>query len=184
MAYQRKLGRTADQRKALLRGQVTSLLKYGKIETTESKAKEVRRIAERLITLAVKECDNTVTTKKETHNEKKQLTILEVVNDAPSKLHARRMMTAYLYNMPEDKLKKGDTDPATGDPMDKDETKKEYRERTKDAKYPVVEKLFREYGPKFKARNAEKNVAGGYTRMYKLGPRRGDGAEMVILEII
>ena len=60
MAYQRKLGRTADQRKALLRGLVTNLIKYGKIETTEAKAKEVRRIAERLITLAAKECDNTV----------------------------------------------------------------------------------------------------------------------------
>ena len=62
--------------------------------------------------------------------------------------------------------------------------KKEYKERTKDVKYPVVEKLFREYGPMFKKRNAEKNAAGGYTRMYKLGPRRGDAAELVMLEII
>ena len=54
---QRKLGRTADQRKALLRNQVTNLLWYGRIETTEARAKEVRRVAERLITLAVKECD-------------------------------------------------------------------------------------------------------------------------------
>ena len=88
--------------------------------------------------------------------------ILVVVNDAPSKLHARRQMTAYLYNVPQQKLA--------------DENKKEYKERTKDVKYPVVEKLFREYGPMFKKRNAEKNVAGGYTRMYKLGPRRGDAA--------
>ena len=65
MAYQRKLGRTADQRKALLRGLVTNLIKYGKIETTEAKAKEVRRVAERLITLAAKECDNTVEVTKE-----------------------------------------------------------------------------------------------------------------------
>ena len=66
MAHQRKLGRTADQRKALLRNQVTNLIWYGRIETTEAKAKEVRRIADRMITLAIKECDNTVTTTKET----------------------------------------------------------------------------------------------------------------------
>ena len=163
MAYQRKLGRTADQRKALLRGLTTNLIKYGKIETTESKAKEVRRIAERLITLAAKECDNTVEVTKEFHNDKGQLVTETVKNDAPSKLHARRMMLAYLYNMPEEKLA--------------DENKAEYRARTKDVKYPVIEKLF-EIGRKHQDRK------GGYTRIYKLGPRRGDAAEMVILEIL
>ena len=104
MAYQRKLGRTASQRKALLRGLTTNLINNGKIETTEAKAKEVRRIAERLITLAVKEHENTVTVTKEFHNDKGQLVEETVKNDAPSKLHARRMMLAYLYNMPEQKL--------------------------------------------------------------------------------
>ena len=170
MATQRKLGRTADQRKALLRGLVTNLIWYGRIETTEAKAKEVRRIAERMITLAVKECDNTVSVTKETHNELGQLVTLELTNDAPSKLHARRMMMAYLYDLQEQKLA--------------DENKADYKERTKDNKHPVVEKLFREIGPKYKARNAEKNCSGGYTRIYKLGPRRGDAAEMVILELI
>ena len=170
MAYKRKLGRTADQRKALLRNQVTSLIWNGRIKTTEAKAKEVRRIADRMITLAIKECDNTVATTKETHNDKGQLMTIDVVNDAPSKLHARRMMMAYLYDLKEAKKD--------------DETKAEYKERTKDNKHPVVEKLFREIGPKFKARNAEKNCAGGYTRIIKMGPRRGDAAEMVILEIV
>ena len=170
MAYQRKLGRTADQRKALLRGLVTDLIWYGRIETTEAKAKEVRRIADRMITLAVKECENTVSVTKETHNEKGQLVTLEVTNDAPSKLHARRLMMAYLYDLQEQKQK--------------DESKADYKERTKDNKHPVVEKLFREIGPKYKARNAEKNCSGGYTRIYKLGPRRGDAAEMVVLELV
>ncbi len=170
MANQRKLGRTADQRKALLRNQVTNLIWYGRIETTVSKAKEVRKIADKMITLAIRECDNNVSATKETHNEKGQLITLEVTNDAPSKLHARRMMMANLYDLKEAKKD--------------DENKAEYRERTKDNKHPVVEKLFREIGTKYQARNAEKNCAGGYTRIYKLGPRRGDAAEMVVLELV
>lgn len=167
---QRKLGRTADQRKALLRNQVTNLIWYGRIETTLARAKEVRSAAEKMITLAIRECENTVDAQKQFHNEKGQIVTIDVVNDAPSKLHARRQMLAYLYELQEEKQD--------------GETKSEYRERTKDVKYPVVEKLFREIGPKYKARNAEKNCAGGYTRIYKLGPRRGDAAEMVIIELI
>ena len=170
MAYQRKLGRTASQRKALLRNQVTNLIWNGRIVTTEAKAKEIRSLAENMITLAIKECDNTVTVTKETHNDKGQLMTIECVNDAPSKLAARRTMMAYLYDLKEEKKA--------------DETKSEYKERTKDNKHPVVEKLFREIGPKYKARNAEKNCAGGYTRIYKLGPRRGDAAEMVVIELV
>ena len=170
MAYKRKLGRTADQRKALLRNQVTNLIWYGRIETTVAKAKEVRRIADRMITLAIKECDNTVSTTKQTHNDKGQLMTIDVVNDAPSKLHARRIMMAYLYDLQEARKQ--------------DESRKEYRERTKDNRHPVVEKLFREIGPRFKARNAQKGCAGGYTRITKIGPRRGDAAEMVVLELV
>jgi len=167
---QRKLGRPADQRKALLRNQVTSLIWYGRIETTLARAKEVRRAAERLITMAINECDHTVSVMKQTHNEKGQLMTPEVVNDAPSKLHARRMIMSYLY--------------AFKDVRGKDEDKEDYQERTKDIKYPVVEKLFREIGPKFKKRNEDKQCAGGYTRIYKLGPRRGDAAEMCVIEIL
>ncbi|MBQ8093829.1 MAG: 50S ribosomal protein L17 [Clostridia bacterium] len=170
MANQRKLGRTAAQRKALLRNQVTNLIWYGRIETTLAKAKEVRVMAERLITLAVKECDNNISVEKTFNNDKGQSTTITVQNDAPSKLAARRRILAYLYNIKDGRLA--------------EESKREYRERTKDAKYPVVEKLFREIGPKYKARNAEKNCAGGYTRIIKKGPRRGDAAEMVILELI
>lgn len=170
MAHQRKLGRTADQRKALLRNQVTNLIWYGRIETTVTRAKEVRSAAERLITLAIRECENNVEATKEFHNDKGQLVTITVTNDLPSKLHARRLIMAYLYDIQEAKQD--------------DESKKDYKERTKDNKHPAVEKLFREIGPKYKARNAEKNCAGGYTRIYKLGPRRGDAAEMAIIELI
>ena len=164
MAYQRKLGRTASQRKALLRGLTTNLFNNGRIETTEAKAKEVRRIAERLITLAVKEHENTVTVTKEFHNDKGQLVQQEFVNDAPSKLAARRQIVSYLYNVPVAR--------------EEDERKAAYKARQREVKYPVVEKLFREIAPACKERK------GGYPRMYKMGPRRGDAAEMVILEII
>ena len=103
-------------------------------------------------------------------NDKKQIVKETFVNDLPSKLHARRLMMAYLYDIKEQKKD--------------DENKADYKERTKDNKHPVVEKLFREYGPKYRARNQEKNCAGGYTRMYKLGPRRGDAAEMVVIELV
>jgi len=166
----RKLGKPTDQRKALLRNQVTNLIWYGRIETTLARAKEVSSVAEHLITLAVRECDNTVEVTKETKNDKQQIVTLTVTNDAPSKLHARRQVMSYLYNIPA--VKKAD------------ESKSDFKERTKDVKYPVVEKLFREIGPKYKARKAEKGIGGGYTRIVKKGPRRGDAAEMVILELV
>ena len=170
MATERKLGRTASQRKAMLRNLTTNLLWYGRIETTEAKAKEVRSIVDKMITLAIREYDKTVEVEKEFYNDKKQIVKETFVNDLPSKLHARRLMMAYLYDVQEAKKD--------------DESKAEYKERTKDNKHPVVEKLFREYGPKYRARNQEKNCAGGYTRIYKLGPRRGDAAEMVIIELV
>lgn len=170
MATERKLGRTASQRKAMLRNLTTNLLWYGRIETTEAKAKEVRSIVDKMITLAIREYDKTVDVEKEFYNDKKQIVKQTFTNDLPSKLHARRLMMAYLYDIQEAKKD--------------DESKSEYKERTKDNKHPVVEKLFREYGPKYRARNAEKSCAGGYTRIYKLGPRRGDAAEMVIIELV
>ena len=170
MATERKLGRTASQRKAMLRNLTTNLLWYGRIETTEAKAKEVRSIVDKMITLAIREYDQTVEVEKEFYNDKKQIVKQTFTNDLPSKLHARRLMMAYLYDIKEAKKD--------------DENKAEYKERTKDNKHPVVEKLFREYGPKYRARNQEKGCAGGYTRIIKKGPRRGDAAEMVILELV
>ncbi len=167
---QRKLGRAADQRLALLRNQTTQFLFNGKIETTLARAKEIRSIAEKFITLAIRECDNTVEVTKTTNNEKGQAVSITVHNDLPSRLHARRQMMAYLYKLPAPKLK--------------DENKSDYKKRTKDVANPVIEKLFREIGPKYKKRREEKGQGGGYTRILRMGPRRGDGAEVVILELV
>lgn len=170
MAKERKLGRPADQRKALLRNQVSQLIWNGKITTTLDRAKEVRSIAEKLITLAMRECDNTVEVTKTYKNNKGQEVTETFVNDAPSKLHARRILMAYLYDLQEQKKP--------------DESKADFKERTKDIKHPIIEKMFREYAPKYNKRKAELGQGGGYTRILKMGPRKGDGAEMVVLELI
>lgn len=160
----RKLGKASDHRNAMLRNLTTALLWNGKIVTTEARAKEVRPIAEKLITLAVSEYKNTVTVEKETRNDKEQIVKVEKINDLPSKLHARRQMMAYLYNITL--------------PMNDKETKTEYKARVKETPHPVVEKLFREIAPKYDGRK------GGYTRIYKLGPRRGDATEMAVIELV
>jgi len=165
----RKLGKPTDQRVAMLRNLTTAFILNGKIVTTITRAKEVQPIAEKLITLAMKEYKNSVVVEKESRNDKQQIIKREVHNDLPSKLHARRQMMAYLYDVPEFKSKK--------------ESKSEYRERTKDKRHLVIEKLFREIGPKYDKRGEEVG-RGGYTRILKMGPRRGDGAEMVVLEMV
>ena len=110
---ERKLGRRSSGRRALLRGVVTALFQYGRITTTEVKAKEIRPFAERLITLAKR-----------------------------GDLHARRLVAAELV------------------------------------KPEVVQKLFAEIAPKFAGR------PGGYTRILKVGPRRGDAAPMAVIELV
>lgn len=178
MAKYRKLGRTSDQRKALIRNQVTALLYNGKIVTTEAKAKEVRKVAEGLIALAVKEKDNfeevTVTAKvprKDAEGKRvkevvdgKKVTVYDEVEktvkkDQPSKLHARRQMLKVLY-------------PVVEVPADAAGKKRGTK------KVDLTEKLFNEYGPKYAGRN------GGYTRIIKIGPRKGDAAMEVIIELV
>ncbi len=178
MAGYRKLGRTTDQRKALIRNQVTNLLHHGKIVTTEAKAKEIRKVAEGLIALAVREKDNfekvTVTAKvarKDAEGKRvkevvdgKKVTVYdevqkEITKDAPSRLHARRQMLKVLY-------------PVKEVPTEAAGKKK----HTKDV--DLVEKLFTEYATKYEGRN------GGYTRIIKIGPRKGDAAMEVVLELV
>ena len=178
MAKYRKLGRTSDQRKALIRGQVTALLYNGKIVTTEAKAKEIRKVAEGLIALAVKEKDNfeEVTVKaKVACKDKDGKRVKEVVDgkkvtvydevektikkDKPSRLHARREMLKVLY-------------PVKEVPAEAAGKKK----NTKQVDLPA--KLFDEIAPKYADRN------GGYTRIVKIGQRKGDGALEVLLELV
>ena len=174
----RKLGKASAQRNALLRNQVTQLLYHGKIRTTEAWAKEVVKIAEKLITLAVKEKDNydevTVTAKvakkdkdgkrvKEVVDGKKVTVYDEVEKtikkDQPSRLHARREMLKVLY-------------PVTEVPEKAAGRKKNTKE------VDLVEKLFSEIAPKYEDRK------GGYTRIVKIGLRKGDAAMEVLLELV
>ena len=170
MANHRKLGRPSDQRMAMLRNQVTNLIWYGKIETTLARGKEVQSMAEHLITIAMRQCDNTVELTKKTKNDKQQIVELTVTNDSPERLAARRRVMKYLYDIPA--------------VQNKDEDRDDFKARQKQVKHQVVEKLFREIAPKYKKRAEEKGQGGGYTRLVKIGPRRGDAAEMVIVELV
>lgn len=170
----RKLGRTTDHRLSMLKSLTTSLLLHGRVETTEAKAKEVRSIVEKLITLGIKEQSNFTTAEKKvsyakvdeagkkvteevtSKNGKKynkvvrEVTTKTVEIDMPSRLAARRKMFNKI-----NKIKDAD-----GKNID------------------LTAKLFGEYADKYKDRT------GGYTRILKLGQRRGDGAEVVILELV
>lgn len=178
MAGYRKLGRTSDQRKAMLRSQVTNLLYHGKIVTTEARAKEVKKIAEGIIALAVKEKDNFETVKvtaKVARKDKDGKRVKEVVDgkrvtvydevdktikkDLPSRLHARRQMLKVLYP-----VKDVPTTPAGR------------KKNTKEV--DLVAKLFDEIAPKYESRK------GGYTRIVKIGQRKGDAAMEVLLELV
>lgn len=202
MAEYRKLGKKTKLRKALLRSQVTALLYNGKIITTEARAKEVQKIVEPMITLAAKEKDNfeEVTVKAKvarkdkdghrvkqivdrddptkvlsaTHRDKdgklirmengRTVTVYDevekkVTKDAPSRLHARRQIEKFLY-------------PVTEVPKDQAGRRKATKE------IDLVDKLFNEYGKKYASR------AGGYTRIVRIGERKGDAAMMVLLELV
>lgn len=174
MARNRKLGRTTDQRLSMLKTLTTDLILHGKIETTEARAKEVKSIADSLISLAVKEKDNfemvdvkvsraklddkgnKVTEKATSKNGKEYLKVVreEVTEsrqkDMPSRLNARRKIMRKINKVKDSKGKNID----------------------------LPGKLFNEIAPKYT------DKVGGYTRIIKLGQRRGDAAEVVILELV
>ncbi len=178
MAGYRKLGRTSSQRKAMLRNLTTNLLYHGSIKTTDTRAKEVRKMAEKLITLAVKEQNNfeevTVNAKVAKKDEKgrrvkeevngKRVTVFETVEkqikkDNVTRLNARRKILSVLY-------------PVTEVPADG------RKKRSNTVNVDMAAKLFDEIAPKYTDRK------GGYTRIIKIGQRKGDGAEEVIIELV
>ena len=175
MATNRKLGRTTDIRMAMLKNLTTDLLVHGKIETTLPRAKEVKSIADSIISLAIKEKDNfeeveqkvvkakldskgnKVTELVKSKNGKEYLKVVKEETtekrqkDMPSRLNARRTMMTKINKVKD----------SEGNAVD------------------LPSKLFNEIAPKY----AGKNV-GGYTRIVKAGPRRGDGAEVAILQLV
>lgn len=165
-----KLGRPTKERTALLRNQVSYLLWNEKLETTVAKAKSVRSLAEKLITLAVNTYEDTVKVVKTVKNDKGVKVNQEVINDGAKKLNARRKMMAYLYDLQEVKGEK--------------ESKAAFKAKTKDINHPLIEKMFNVYAPKYAKRAQELGQGGGYTRIIKLGARRGDDAEMAIIELV
>ena len=167
---ERKLGVNATQRLALIKNQASALLWYGKIETTLARAKEVAAYVSKIITLAVNSYEDTVETEVKVADAKGKETVKTLVKDGAKKLNARRKIMTLVNDLQEVKGFK--------------ESKPEFKNRTKAIKYPLIEKIFDEYAPKYATRKEEKGQGGGYTRIYKLGVRKGDAAEMAILELV
>ena len=174
MPAQRKLGRATDQWKAMLKSLVTALLQKGKIETTEARAKEVKAIAEKLIAMAIKENGNFTSRQIKISSAKVDGKGRKITKAATSKNGKK-------YEVVDREIK---TDMVTVDNPSRLNARRKamnwiYRVKDENGKYiNVVDKLFDDIGPKFK------DVNGGYTRIYKLGPRRGDAAEAVSLELV
>ena len=166
----RKLGVTTAQRKAMLRNLASDLLWYGKIETTEARAKETRSYTEKLITLAINTYTDNVEIKKTETNDKGKEVTITIVKDGSKKLAARRKLMESLFDLQEVRAFK--------------ESKVDFKARTKGINHPLIEKIFNEIAPKYAERKEQLGQGGGYTRKYLKGQRRGDAAEVAIIELV
>jgi large subunit ribosomal protein L17 len=165
-----RMGITTTQRKAVLRNQASNLLWYGRIEVTEGHVRALRPYVEKIITLAVNTYADTVETQKVETNDKGKEVTVSGVKDGAKKLAARRAIMAKTYDLQEIK--------------EFNEKKSDFKARTADVQHPLMDKIFNEIAPKYAARKEELGQGGGYTRIYLLGERRGDGAESAIIELV
>ena len=162
--------RPTKERISLLRNQASSLLWDGKVETTVARAKALQSYAEKILTLAINSYQDTVKAVKTEVDSKGVKVKKEVLNDGPKKLQARRAIMAKLFDRQEQRQPK--------------ESKENFVARTKDINHPLIEKIFNVYAPKYAERAKQVGQVGGYTRIIKLGMRRGDASEMAVVELV
>ncbi len=165
-----RMGLTTTQRKAVLRNQASNLLWYGRIEVTEGHVRALRPYVEKIITLAVNSYEDTIETTVTTKDAKGNEVTKKVIKDGPKKLNARRKIMSLTYDLQFVK--------------EKGESKAEFKARVKGINHPLIEKIFNEIAPKYAERKEELGQGGGYTRKYLKGQRRGDAAEIAIVELV
>ena len=165
-----KMGLTSTQRKAVLRNQASNLLWYGRIEVTAGHVKSLRSYVEKIITLAVNTYDDVIeTTVTKTDAKGKEVTT-KVVKDGAKKLNARRKIMSLTYDIQFTK--------------NANESASDFKARVKGINHPLIEKIFNEIAPKYAERKEQLGQGGGYTRKYLKGERRGDAAEVAIIELV
>ena len=165
-----RMGLTTKQRKAVLRNQASNLLWYGKIEVTEGHVASLRKYVEKIITLAINTYEDTVESTVTTKDAKGKEVTKKVIKDGVKKLAARRKIMSLTYDIQFAKEPK--------------ESKGAYKARTKGINHPLIEKIFNEIAPKYAERKEQLGQGGGYTRRYLKGERRGDAAEVAIIELV
>ena len=166
----RKLGKPTNQRLAMVSNLATDLLWYGHIETTFDRAKAAAKLAEKIITLAVNSYEDVVVTDKKTIDNNGKEKTVTISKDGVKKLAARRTMIAMLEDRQEQR-KKG-------------EKLADFEARTQGIEMPLIEKIFDDIAPKYAERAKELGQKGGYTRVVKTNVRRGDNAQMALVELV
>lgn len=166
----RKLGKPTDQRLAMLSNLATDILWYGHIETTFDRAKAAAKIVEKIITLAINSYEDVVTVEKTTLDSNGKEKKVTVSKDGVKKLNARRQIIAMVEDRQEQR-KKG-------------EKLVDFEARVGDVKMPLIEKIFDDIAPKYAERAKELGQKGGYTRVIKTSVRRGDNAQMALVELV
>ena len=166
----RKLGKPTDQRLAMLSNLATDILWYGHIETTFDRAKAAAKVVEKIITLAINSYEDVVTVEKTTLDSNGKEKKVTVSKDGVKKLNARRQIIAMVEDRQEQR-KNG-------------EKLVDFEARVGDVKMPLIEKIFDDLAPKYAERAKELGQKGGYTRVIKTNIRRGDNAQMALVELV